>query len=67
MHETWLIIIHDPGRRPGPELISGRLVDECPTTELTLLLAMWTAQNVCIVLKYILKYILKVVDTEREF
>ena len=37
MHETCLIIIHDPGRRPGPESNRG-LADKCSTTELTLLL-----------------------------
>ena len=35
MHETCLIIIHDPGMRPGLESNRGPL-DECSTTELTL-------------------------------
>ena len=43
-HSLWevvdhcLIIVHDPGMRPGPELNRGTLglVDECSTTELTL-------------------------------
>ena len=39
MHETCLIIIHDPGMRPGLESNQGTfgLADECSTTELTLL------------------------------
>ena len=38
MHETCLIIIHDPGMRQGPESYRG-LADECSTTGLTLLLS----------------------------
>ena len=40
MHETCLIIIHDPSMRQGPGIEPGTfgLVDECSTTELTLLL-----------------------------
>ena len=42
MHETCLIIIHDPGMRLGPESNRGPfgLADECSTTELTLLLVL---------------------------
>ena len=38
MHETCLIIIHDPGMRPGPGFEPGTfgLEDECSTNELTL-------------------------------
>ena len=35
MHETCLIIIHNPSMRPGPESKRGPL-DECSTTELTI-------------------------------
>ena len=35
MHETCLIIIHDPSMRPGPVSKRGPL-DECSTTELTI-------------------------------
>ena len=38
MHETCLIIIHDPGMRPGSESGTFGLADECSTTKLTLLL-----------------------------
>ena len=39
MHETCLIITHDPGKRPVTGIEPGTfgLVDECSTTELTLL------------------------------
>ena len=37
MHATCLIIIHDPGMRPGPGSNGGR-ADECSTAEPTLLL-----------------------------
>ena len=39
MHETCLIISHDPGMRLGPELGTFRLAVECSNTELTLLLS----------------------------
>ena len=39
MHDTCLIIIHDPGMRPIPgEPGTFGLADECSTTELTLLI-----------------------------
>ena len=40
MHETCLIIIHEPGMRPSPGIEPGTfvLVDGCSTTELTILL-----------------------------
>ena len=41
MHETCLIIIHDPFG----------LADECSTTELTLLLKMTTRNDFCIMVK----------------